>query len=197
MCGIAGIVSLSPDARVEPDALRRMSAQLEHRGPDDEGYYLDAQGRCGFGFRRLAVIDVAGGHQPISSEDDTLWLVFNGEIYNFRELRAELERQGHRFKTRCDSEVILHLYEQHGEAFLKWLAGMFALAIWDERSGQLLLARDRLGQKPLTYAVVGDRLYFASEAKAILALPDVPRELDPQALHELSLIHISEPTRPY
>ena len=187
MCGIAGIVSLSPDARVEPDGLRRMAAQLEHRGPDDEGYYLDPHGRCGFGFRRLAIIDVAGGHQPISSEDDTLWLVFNGEIYNFRELRADLERQGHHFKTRCDSEVILHLYEQHGEACLKWLAGMFALAIWDERSGQLLLARDRLGQKPLTYAVVGDRLYFASEAKAILALPEVPRELDPQALHEYLL----------
>ena len=183
MCGIAGILSLSPDVRVDADALDRMSAALVHRGPDDEGRYLDPECRCGFGFRRLSIIDVAGGHQPIANEDQTVWVVFNGEIYNFRELRAELQEQGHRFTTRSDSEVIAHLYEQHGDACLARLAGMFAIAVWDQRRGRLLLARDRFGKKPLTYAVHDGRLYFASEAKAILALPGVPREIDPQSLH--------------
>lgn len=183
MCGIAGIVSLSPDARVEAAALDLMAAQLVHRGPDDAGRYVDPQYRCGFGFRRLSIIDLAGGHQPIANEDRTIWLVFNGEIYNFRALRTELEQQGHTFATHADSEVIVHAYEQYGEAFLSRLAGMFAIAIWDERRGRLLLARDRFGKKPLTYAVHAGRLYFASEAKAILALPEIPRVLDPQSLH--------------
>lgn len=187
MCGIAGAISLSPDEQVELEPLHAMAAQLAHRGPDDDGYYVDPRGRCGFGFRRLSIIDLAGGHQPISNEDETIWAVFNGEIYNFRELRAELLQQGHRFRTRCDSEVIVHLYEQHGEACFERLAGMFAIAIWDERAATLVLARDRLGQKPLTYAQHGDRLYFASEAKAILGLPGVPRELDPQSLHRYLL----------
>jgi len=183
MCGIAGIVSLAPDARVEPDALRTMTAQLVHRGPDDDGHYVDPQARCGLGFRRLSIIDVAGGHQPLGNEDRTVWTVFNGEIYNFRALRAQLERRGHRFATRTDTEVIVHLYEEHGDARVSHLAGMFALAIWDQTRGRLLLARDRFGKKPLTYAIHNDRLYFASEAKAILALPGVPREIDAQSLH--------------
>lgn len=187
MCGIAGIVRLSSDARVEVEPLQAMSAQLVHRGPDDEGYYVDPQGRCGLGFRRLSIIDVQGGHQPLANEDESIWLVFNGEIYNFRELRGELERQGHRFRTRADSEVIVHLYEELGDACLERLEGMFAIAIWDQRAGTLLLARDRLGKKPLTYAVHEGRLYFASEAKAILALPGVPRVLDPQSLHRYLL----------
>ncbi len=187
MCGIAGAISFSPDARVELEPLRAMAAQLTHRGPDDDGYYVDPRGRCGFGFRRLSIIDVEGGHQPISNENETVWVVFNGEIYNFRALREELTQQGHRFRTRCDSEVIVHLYEQHGAACFERLAGMFAIAIWDEKAATLLLARDRFGKKPLTYAQRGDRLYFASEAKAILALPDVPRELDPQSLHRYLL----------
>ncbi|MFQ5807651.1 MAG: asparagine synthase (glutamine-hydrolyzing) [Phycisphaerae bacterium] len=187
MCGIAGIVSLSPDARVDLPPLRAMAAQLVHRGPDEEGFYQDPQGRCGFGFRRLAIIDVEGGHQPISNEDGSVWLVFNGEIYNFRELREELERRGHTFRTRSDSEVIVHLYEQYDDACLERLAGMFAIAIWDEKAGTLLLARDRFGKKPLTYASHDGRLYFASEAKAILALPGVPRDMDPQSLHRYLL----------
>jgi asparagine synthase (glutamine-hydrolysing) len=187
MCGIAGAIALSHGTRIELDPLRAMAAQLAHRGPDDEGYYVDPRGRCGFGFRRLSIIDVEGGHQPLSNEDGTVWVVFNGEIYNFRDLREELEQQGHTFRTRSDSEVIAHLYEQHGEACLERLSGMFAIAVWDERAGTLLLARDRFGKKPLTYAQHGDRLYFASEAKAILALPDVPRELDPQSLHRYLL----------
>ena len=164
-----------------------MAEQLKHRGPDDEGLYLDPQGRCGLSFRRLSIIDLAGGHQPICNEDETIWVVFNGEIYNFRELRDELRGQGHQFATNCDSEVIVHLYEQYGQACFERLAGMFAIAIWDQPNGRLLLARDRFGKKPLTYAVVGDRLYFASEAKAILALPGVPREIDAQSLHRYLL----------
>jgi asparagine synthase (glutamine-hydrolysing) len=183
MCGIAGILSLAPGAQIAPESLDLMAAQLVHRGPDDAGRYLDPQRRCGFAFRRLSIIDLAGGHQPIANEDGTIWLIFNGEIYNFRELRSDLERQGHTFKTQSDSEVIVHLYEQHGEDCFRHLSGMFAIALWDERRGRLLLARDRFGKKPLTYAVHDGRLYFASEAKAILALPEVPRTLDAQALH--------------
>lgn len=187
MCGIAGSLSFSPDARVEPAMLRAMADQLTHRGPDDAGYYLDPQGRCGLSFRRLAIIDVAGGHQPLSNEDGTVWTAFNGEIYNFRELRDELLKRGHRFATRSDTEVIVHLYEEEGEACFARLAGMFAIALWDEKKGRLWLARDRLGKKPLTYAVFDGRLHFASEAKAILALPNAPRELDPRALHQYLL----------
>jgi asparagine synthase (glutamine-hydrolysing) len=183
MCGIAGIFSLSSQARIDGDALRVMADQLRHRGPDDEGLYVDPQARCGFAFRRLSIIDLQTGHQPLSNEDGTVWTILNGEIYNYRELRAELQRQGHRFATQTDTETIVHLYEQHGSACFERLAGMFAIAIWDQTRGRLLLARDRLGKKPLTYAVCGDRLYFASEAKAILALPAIPRRLDPQSLH--------------
>ncbi|MEP0846256.1 MAG: asparagine synthase (glutamine-hydrolyzing) [Phycisphaerae bacterium] len=187
MCGIAGILTLSPQTRIEPQPLRTMADQLRHRGPDDDGVYVDPQGRCGLAFRRLSIIDLASGHQPMSTPDGHVWLVFNGEIYNFRELREDLRARGYAFRTQSDSEVILHAYQAFGDGFVSRLAGMFALALWDEPRGRLLLVRDRFGKKPLTYAVVGDRLYFASEAKAILALPEVPREVDPQALHEYLL----------
>jgi asparagine synthase (glutamine-hydrolysing) len=183
MCGIAGILSLSPDVRITRAPLATMAAQLVHRGPDDEGYYLDPQGRCGLAFRRLSIIDVAGGHQPLANENQTVWTVLNGEIYNFPELRAELQHQGHTLATRSDTEVIVHLYEQYGEACFNELAGMFAIALWDQPAGRLLLVRDRFGKKPLTYAVHNNCLYFASEAKAILALPEIPRMLDAQSLH--------------
>jgi asparagine synthase (glutamine-hydrolysing) len=183
MCGIAGILSLSPDARVDDAALRTMADQLRHRGPDDAGFYLDPQARCGFAFRRLSIIDLKTGNQPLSNEDGTIWTVLNGEIYNYRELRAELVSLGHKFATQSDTETIVHLYEQHGRACFERLSGMFAIAIWDQSRGRLLLARDRLGKKPLVYAVCGERLYFASEAKALLALPEMPRRLDPQSLH--------------
>ena len=187
MCGIAGILSLSHRTRIDEQPLRAMAAELTHRGPDDEGYYVDPLARCGLGFRRLSIIDLAGGHQPIGNENGTIWAILNGEIYNYRELREGLRAEGHQFATESDSEVLVHLYEQHGEACFEHLVGMFAVAIWDEARGRLLLARDRLGKKPLTYAIVGDRLYFASEAKAILALPDVPRTLDLQSLHRYLL----------
>jgi asparagine synthase (glutamine-hydrolysing) len=189
MCGIAGILNLTPAARpVAREELAPMAATLVHRGPDDDGFYCDPQGRCGLAFRRLAIIDLAGGHQPLSNEDQTVWVVLNGEIYNFAALRAELEQRGHRFATQTDTEVLVHLYEEHGADFVPRLAGMFALALWDVRRGRLLLARDRFGKKPLVYAEHAGRLYFASEAKAILADPSVPRAIDPQALHEYFLL---------
>lgn len=187
MCGLAGMLRLTADASIDRDALRCMAAQLTHRGPDDEGYYLDPQQRCGLAFRRLAIIDLSGGHQPLSNEDGTVWVVLNGEIYNFRALRAELEARGHLFRTQTDTEVIVHLYEDHGADCLDRLAGMFALAIWDERRGELLLARDRFGKKPLVYAEHAGALCFASELKALLALPGFPRRLDRQSLHRYLL----------
>jgi asparagine synthase (glutamine-hydrolysing) len=183
MCGIAGILSLSSTQRVTLDSLRTMAAALVHRGPDDEGFHLDPLSRCGLAFRRLSIIDLATGAQPMSNESGDVWVIFNGEIYNFRELRDELVRRGHRFRTRADSEVIVHLYEEVGVDCFAKLAGMFAVALWDQRAGRLILARDRFGKKPLTYAIFDNRLYFASEAKAILSLPDAPREIDSQSIH--------------
>ena len=184
MCGIAGILSFSPESPVEIEMLRVMARELVHRGPDEEGYHVDPRGRCGLGFRRLSIIDLAGGHQPLVNEDDTVQLVFNGEIYNFRALRRDLEQRGHVFRTQTDGEVIVHLYEECGTECFAKLSGMFAIALWDQRAGTLYLARDRFGKKPLVYGRHGSRLYFASEIKAILAVPGVPRRLDPQAVHE-------------
>jgi len=179
MCGIYGMLHLD-GAPAAADALRPMARLTVHRGPDDEGVYAD--GPLTFGMRRLSIIDVAGGHQPLSNEDGTLSLIANGEIYNYQALRSELTAQGHRFRTASDCETIVHLYEQHGDAFVERLNGMFAFALWDARRQRLLLGRDRLGIKPLYLWNDGRRLIFASEAKAILALPGMRAELDPAAL---------------
>jgi len=179
MCGIYGMLHLD-GAPAAADALRPMARLTVHRGPDDEGVYAD--GPLAFGMRRLSIIDVAGGHQPLSNEDGTLSLIANGEIYNYQALRSELTAQGHRFRTASDCETIIHLYEQHGDAFVERLNGMFAFALWDARRQRLLLGRDRLGIKPLYLWNDGRRLIFASEAKAILALPGMRAELDPAAL---------------
>jgi asparagine synthase (glutamine-hydrolysing) len=180
MCGIYGILSLAGPRRCEPAMLTRMGRALTHRGPDDEGSFVDEE--LLLGMRRLSIIDVAGGHQPITSEDGQVVAVCNGEIYNFQTLRAQLERAGHRFATRSDSEVIVHLYEERGEAFLEDLEGMFALALWDRRRRRLLVARDALGIKPLYYASTPGQFVFASEAKALLAVPPLRARLDPGAL---------------
>lgn len=194
MCGIAGILSLAPDARVDAADLRTMAAQLTHRGPDDDGYYTAPGGACGLAFRRLAIIDLPGGAQPLTNEDATLHLVFNGEIYNFRPLREELSALGHAFRTRSDSEVIVHAFEQWGTDCFDRFNGMFALAIWDEPRQRLILARDRFGKKPLAFCRQAGRLYFASEAKAILALPGIPRRIDAAALHDyLALQYVPAP----
>ena len=183
MCGIAGIVHANPETRVSEPHLRGMCDAIRHRGPDDDGYHIAAN--AGLGMRRLSIIDVAGGHQPIFNEDRSLTIVFNGEIYNHAEVREELERRGHRYRTRSDTETILHAYEEYGDACVSRLRGMFAIAIWDAPRQRLFLARDRLGKKPLYYTVPSGsdgRLAFASELKAILTLPGVERRVDPQAL---------------
>ena len=166
MCGIAGRIG-RPDEAVEAADVHRMCQTIVHRGPDDQGIY--AKGAAGLGMRRLSIIDLAGGRQPIHNEDKSVWVVFNGEIYNFPELRRELEGRGHRFYTHSDTEVIVHLYEEMGADCVKKLRGMFAIALYDERKQSLLLARDRLGKKPLHYALHEGRLLFGSEIKAILA----------------------------
>jgi asparagine synthase (glutamine-hydrolysing) len=180
MCGIAGIIDSRRDARVDPGTIHQMCEAIVHRGPDDEGMYVD--GGVGLGMRRLSIIDVAGGHQPVHNESRTVWVVFNGEIYNFPELRAGLETRGHRFYTNSDTEVIVHLYEEMGANCVQKLRGMFAIALYDERQRRLLLARDRLGKKPLHYALSNGRLIFGSEIKALLAAAPDLAEVDREAL---------------
>ncbi|HEX9443861.1 MAG TPA: asparagine synthase (glutamine-hydrolyzing) [Candidatus Binatia bacterium] len=182
MCGIAGIMSLG-DKPVAEEELGRMCRSIIHRGPDDEGFYVGAG--VGLGMRRLSIIDLATGHQPVRNEDGSVWVVFNGEIYNFKDLRQDLERRGHAFYTSTDTEVIVHLYEEYGPRCVERLRGMFTFAVWDERKKTLLLARDRLGIKPLYYAESGERLLFASELKAILQLPETERKLDWKSLSYL------------
>jgi asparagine synthase (glutamine-hydrolysing) len=198
MCGICGIVG--PGA-VDRAALARMTRTLLHRGPDDEGShvqgYADGLG-VGLGFRRLSIIDLDTGNQPIANEDGSLQLVFNGEIYNFRELRSELESQGHRFATNADTEVIVHLYEEHGPSCISRLNGMFAFALWDEPRRELVLARDRFGKKPLYYAELEGSLLFGSEPKALLQHPLCPRDLDLESLTRyLALEYVPSPRSIY
>jgi asparagine synthase (glutamine-hydrolysing) len=180
MCGICGKLEMASDARVSPFLVRAMAETIRHRGPDDEGYYV--AGPVGLGFRRLSIIDLHTGHQPLSNEDGTVWIVFNGEIYNYQELRTFLLSKGHSFKTKTDTEVIVHLYEELGPACLEKLRGMFGFAIWDENKKALLLARDRVGIKPLYYHLTNKSLVFASELKAILADPAVGREIVPELI---------------
>ena len=181
MCGISGILT-----NKHQDAIRPMTTALSHRGPDDEGFYHDAS--IALGQRRLSIIDLEGGRQPIANEDETLQLICNGEIYNSPILRRELEDRGHRFRTHTDVEVIIHLYEEYGRSCISRLQGMFAFALWDSRRHLLLLARDHMGQKPLFFCRSGDTFLFASEVKAILASGLVRPEMELDALwHYVSL----------
>ena len=181
MCGIAGILERSPDGTVDRAAVHAMMTAIAHRGPDDEGAWFD--GPVGLGHRRLSIIDLASGRQPMTNEDGSLWIVFNGEIYNYVELRRELARH-HSFRTQSDTEVILHLYEELGERCLERLNGMFAFAIWDARQQRLFAARDRLGIKPFYWCLSGERFAFASEPKALLAAGLARAEADQQGLEE-------------
>jgi len=190
MCGICGKIATDKEHSVRPAIVRRMMDALYHRGPDDEGIYVDA--RAVLGHRRLSIIDLNTGHQPISNEDGTIWIVYNGEIYNFRELKEQLAQGGHVFSTNTDTEVIVHLYEQYGEECVSRLRGMFAFAIWDQRKQRLFLARDRVGIKPLYYVVTGDSLIFASEIKALLVDPSVKREVDSEVI-DIFLTHLYIP----
>lgn len=192
MCGICGIFLLDPDAQVDPSLLKKMNSSLTHRGPDDEGYYLS--GPLGLAMRRLSIIDLQGGRQPMTNEDGSLWIVFNGEIYNYPSLRTYLLSKGHVFQSQSDTEVILHLYEEVGQDCVNLLNGMFAFAIWDSSRRSVFLARDRLGIKPLFYSFSSkDGLFFSSEIKAILETP-VSRAPDYQALYDyLSLMYVPTP----
>jgi len=183
MCGIVGTLNLTSQRPIEELTLRQMLAMIRHRGPDQFGIYRDQH--VGLGNARLSILDFTTGQQPITNEDGTLWIVYNGEVFNYVELRPELEARGHRFETHTDTEVILHLYEDYGPACLNYLNGQFAIAIWDTRSETLFLARDRVGIRPLYYTVADGALIFGSEIKAILADPRVEAELDPLALDQI------------
>ncbi len=181
MCGIAGVI----DTRGRPidgSVLRRMGDRLTHRGPDAEGFHI--RGPVGLGHRRLSIIDLSGGAQPLSNEDGTVWVTFNGEVYNFQELRGPLEARGHRFATHSDTEVIVHAYEEYGPRCVDHFRGMFAFAAWDEPRRRLFLARDRLGKKPLFYTITDGQFVFASELQGLLAHPGVRREVDPTAIDD-------------
>ncbi len=206
MCGIAGVAGW--DGRpIERSLLKRMADTLVHRGPDEEGLYLNAvaQGRAGangasvgLGHRRLSIIDLSSGQQPLSNEDGTVWIAFNGEIYGYQPLREELAKLGHRFRTKSDTEVIVHAYEEWGTDCLRHLNGMFAFAIWDEPRQQLFIARDRLGKKPLYYCATADQLVFGSELKALLAHPGVDTTPDPTAIADyFKYLYIPDPKSIY
>jgi len=213
MCGIAGGCWTSQGEPLSEAVLRRMTDAIRHRGPDDEGFYFDrpesdrpvtrtlqasgslnSRGGAALGHRRLSIIDLAGGHQPLSNEDGTVWIAFNGEVYNYRELHPRLEALGHRFRTAGDTECIVHAYEQWGRDCVQHLRGMFAFAIWDDRRRKLFLARDRMGQKPLVYRVADGRLTFASELKSLLQVPGAPRDINREAVADfVTLQYVPHP----
>ncbi|CAN5717231.1 MAG: asparagine synthase (glutamine-hydrolyzing) [Pyrinomonadaceae bacterium] len=195
MCGIVGIVR-NDSKPVDEVWLSRMSAAIRHRGPDDDGFYVN--GGVGLGMRRLSIIDIEGGQQPIHNQDRTAWIVFNGEIYNYLELREKLEKLGHTFYTSSDTEVIVHAYDRYGADCPKHLRGMFAIAIWDERTQELFLARDRVGKKPLLYAQLNDQFIFGSEFAALLLHPGVSHDIEPKALdYYLSFMCVPAPLTAY
>ncbi len=182
MCGICGILYCGEERRVQRDTLAQMNAHIVHRGPDDDGFFVE--GNVGLAMRRLSIIDIRTGQQPISNEDKSLWIVYNGEIYNHRELRSKLEARGHRYRTKSDTETIVHLYEEYGRDCVQHLRGMFAFAIWDRRLRRLFIARDRLGIKPLYYFYDDKKFIFGSEIKAILAYPGIKPEFNQSTLAE-------------
>lgn len=181
MCGICGQIKIASDAPVDRDAIRRMSRTMFHRGPDDEGYFFDRS--LGFGFRRLSIIDLSGGHQPMADAEESVWLVFNGEIYNYKELRAKLDKCGHKFRTNSDTEVIIHGYKQWGNDVFNHLNGMFGVAIWDVRKKKLVLARDPMGIKLIYYTLAGGTLNFGSEIRPVLAAGEARPQVDPAAVN--------------
>ena len=196
MCGICGIFFADPGRRVNRETLEQMNARIWHRGPDDAGFFVE--NHVGLAMRRLSIIDLGTGHQPISNEDESIWIVYNGEMYNHRQLRDDLEKRGHRYRTKSDTETIVHLYEQYGRDCVRHLRGMFAFAIWDRNQRKLFVARDRLGIKPLYYRYEGGTLLFASEIKALLAYPGVRAEFNRGTLAEyLAFGYISGPDTMY
>ena len=196
MCGICGIFHTDRSQRAERDTLAAMNQRIVHRGPDDDGFFFD--GNVGLAMRRLSIIDIKTGHQPIANEDEDVWIVYNGELYNHQELRKDLEARGHRYRTKSDTETIVHLYEEYGRDCVKNLRGMFAFAIWDRRKRKLFIARDRLGIKPLYYRYDGRTFLFGSEIKTILAYPGLKPEFNRRTLAEyLAFGYIAEPQTMY
>lgn len=181
MCGICGQYNFVRNEAVEPETIRRMTESIRHRGPDDEGYFIS--GPLGLGFRRLSIIDLAGGHQPMSDAEESVWVILNGEIYNFKELRAELEKSGYQFRTNSDTEVIIHGYKEWGTQVFDHLNGMFGLAIWDVKNRRLVVARDAMGIKLIYYRIENGQLTFGSEIRAVLAAENSKPEVDPVALN--------------
>ena len=192
MCGLAGVARREPRG-VSVDMLERMVGALRHRGPDGSGHYADS--RVGLAHVRLSIIDVAGGAQPLGNEDGSVLVVYNGEVYNYVELQVELEAAGHRFRTRCDTEVLVHAYEQWGTGMLHRLNGQFAFAIYDRRTETVFLARDRFGVRPLFYSIANGDLFFASEAKALFASGEVDADFDPVGLDQVFTFWAARPPR--
>src|SRR5580704_16366033 len=182
MCGLTGIFEYERHTEIAQDLIHRMNETIVHRGPDDEGIFVGPG--IGLGFRRLSIIDLSGGHQPISNEDGSIWVMLNGEIYNYPELRKEMLEKGHTLATRSDTETIVHLYEEYGGDCFARLRGMFAVIIWDSNQRKLLMARDRLGKKPLFYSADAKRVLFGSELKCLLAGDNLSRDMDPYALYD-------------
>ncbi len=192
MCGICGRYNFGSTEPVTHEELKKMNDLIIHRGPDDEGYYV--AGNIGLAMRRLSIIDLEGGHQPMTNEDSSIWVVLNGEIYNFQSLRADLLRRGHKFKTKSDTEVIAHLYEEKGINFVKELRGMFAIALWDSNKKRFILTRDRIGKKPLFYSLNDEFVAFASELRSLLTVPGISKDVDLTAIDAyLSLQYIPSP----
>src|SRR6516225_9200417 len=181
MCGICGQINFERQEPVNPDTLRQMAQTIVHRGPDDEGYFLS--GSVGLGFRRLSIIDLAGGHQPMSDAEETVWVIFNGEIYNYKELQTELRSKGHQFRTNSDTEVIIHGYKEWGTEVFNRLNGMFGLAIWDVNKRRLVVARDAMGIKLVYYRIADGCLTFGSEIRAVQTAMDSEADVDPFALN--------------
>src|SRR4029077_4680288 len=181
MCGICGQFNFQRHEPAERETIVRMAGSIAHRGPDDQGFFI--AGPVGLGFRRLSIIDLAGGHQPMSDAEESVWVIFNGEIYNYKELRAELQSKGHRFGTSSDTEVIIHGYKQWGTDVFNHLNGMFGLAIWDVRKERLVVARDAMGVKLVYYRITDGRLTFGSEIRAVLAGDDAAPQVDPAAVN--------------
>ncbi|HOK41959.1 MAG TPA: asparagine synthase (glutamine-hydrolyzing), partial [bacterium] len=189
MCGIIGIYNNNlPEIKI-----KKIAETLNHRGPDDEGYYFDKENKIAFAHKRLSIIDLQTGHQPISNEDETIWIIFNGEIYNYKILKNELIIKGHKFKTKSDTEVIIHCYEEYGENFVEKLNGIFAFALWDKRLKKIIVARDKVGVKPLYYYSDNNIIIFASEIKAILKHPSIKIEPDYESIDKyLTFLYIPD-----
>src|SRR5690349_9489401 len=183
MCGIAGFVTKTFN-NFDDALLHRMAAAIAHRGPDEEGFFCDRENGIGLANRRLSIIDISGGSQPMSNDDESIWITYNGEIYNFRELRGELESLGRRFKTRSDTDVVLRAYEEFGTSAFAKLNGIFGVAIYDKSKRSIIVARDPYGVKPVYYLETGERTLFGSEIKAIMADTSIERAVDPAALNE-------------